>query len=227
MKKTIWIILVLAALVICVWFFLRPASRAPQQNVTPQTSLQRTNAAPVAIVSNTVPNTATATNAFIRPDSIDEATWNRILINRQVILSENQPIEFYARVLDQYGQPVGGARLKLRLGRMDETMFAPTNYLHWNPASAVQNKEFDLYSDANGWFQVTGTSGSFLEIWGLTKEGYNSSYPDGNFGGVHYELSGRTLLGEDIQMTNSWNPDVGYILHLQKIEETNSVNSAK
>ncbi len=123
---------------------------------------------------------------------------------RQVVLGQNQPIEFYARVLDQNEKPLEGAKLKLKLTRWDENEFSMSNFPNWNPERAVQEKDFYLYSDSDGWIQFVGTNGSFLNIWGLTKEGYFSSYPDGNFAGVHYEPSGIRTPTQNILMTNSW-----------------------
>jgi hypothetical protein len=220
MKKTIFVILILAAVVFCVWLLLHQPTK---QNVPPPTTPQLTNAVSTPPVSNAPPLTMPATNAFIRPDSIDEATWNRLMLVRQLALEQNQPIEFYARVVDQNGQPIEGARFALLLGRTDEKMFETTNFFHHQMGDEVLNIRFELVSDANGWIQITGTNGSFLEVWGLAKDGYLSSYPDGNFGGVHYEPRGaRTPMGDTL-MTNAWNPQKGYIFHLQKIEETNSV----
>lgn len=215
MKKNLLLVLVLATLAFCVWLVLRQPKTLPNPVVSTPTPILATNIQTPAQVFAPVAKT----NIFVRPDSINEETWNKWMAYRQLILEANQPVEFYARVLDQSGQPVEGAKLKLKLSRMDETMFATTNFSEWDPAKAVQEKRFDLYSDANGWFQVTGTNGSFLDMAGLTKEGYSSSYPDGNFGGVHYEPGGvRTTYGGDIQTTNALNPQKGYILHLQKIE---------
>jgi hypothetical protein len=224
MKKMFWIILVLAALTICAWLFLHHPTETANENTAAPKPMQTTNPVVAPIVSNapSQPSPQPATKAFIRPDYIDEDHWNRLMLVRQLALEQNQMIEFYARVVDQNEQPIEGAKLKLLLGRTDEKMFETTNFFHHQMGDEVLNIRFELVSDSNGWFQVTGTNGSFLEVWGLTKEGYLSSYPDGNFGGVHYEPGGvRTPIG-DILMTNAWNPQKGYILHLQKMGETNS-----
>ena len=158
------------------------------------------------------------TNAFVRPNSIDEDHWNHLMFVRQLALEENQPVEFYARVVDQNEQPLEGARLALKLTRTDDKMFATTNFFSRKMGDEVLIIPLELISDSNGWIQLTGTNGSFLDLTGLAKEGYQSSYPNGNFAGVHYELAGVRTPTEDILMTNSWNPTQGYILHMQKID---------
>ncbi len=137
------------------------------------------------------------------------------MLVRQLALSQNQPVEFYARVLDQNNQPVEGAKLTLKLTRTDETMFATTNFFSRKMGDEVLIIPFELLSDSNGWIQLTGTNGYFLDMTGLSKEGYSSSYPNGNFGGVHYEPNGlRDTYGGDILLTNALDSQRGYILHL-------------
>ena len=217
MKKIFSIVLVLAALVFCVWLLLRRPAQVPEQNVVPPEPPQPTNAA-AQIISNTPPKPPQqlATNVFVRPNYIDEDQWNRLMLVRQLALEQNQPVEFYAQILDQNNQPVEGAKLTLKLTRTDERMFETTNFFSRQMGDEVLIIPFELFSDSNGWVSLTGTNGYFLNLWGLAKDGYSSSYPDGNFAGVHYELGGIRTPTQDILMTNSWNPQKGYILHLQK-----------
>jgi hypothetical protein len=218
MKKNVLLAFALTALLICLlWLALRKSNPPSGPVVSPLQPIQTTN---VQTPQTTPLPTAPTNNpaALIRPDSVDAPTWNKWMAYRQVVLEQNQPVEFYARVLDQNEQPVEGARLKLKLTRWDENEFSMSNFPHWDPAKAVQEIDFFLLSDSNGWIHLTGTNGSSLAVWGLVKDGYISSYPDGNFGGVSYEPNGRRNPSGDIQMTNSWNPQKGYIFHLQKIE---------
>jgi hypothetical protein len=229
MKKMFWIILVLAALTICAWLFLHHPTETANENTAAPKPMQTTNPVVAPIVSNapSQPSPQPATNAFIRPDSIDEGHWNQLMLVRQLALLQNQPVEFYARVLDQNDQPVEGARLSLKLTRTDEKMFATTNFFSRQMGDEVLNIPFELLSDSNGWIRFTRTNGYFLDMRGLSKDGYLSKYPDGNFGGVHYESGGRrNTYGGDIQLTNALDPQKGYILHLQKIEEISPTNSA-
>jgi hypothetical protein len=215
MKKNIVFILIAITLVFCLWLVLHQSKPAPQKVEPPPSPTQTTNVQALPQVPTTPTNRS---NTLVRPASVDEETWNKWINYRQIVLDQNQPVEFYARVLDQNERPISGAKLKLKLTRWDENEFSMTNFPNWNPEKAVQENDFYLFSDANGWIQVAGTNGSFLNIWGLTKEGYLSSYPDGNFAGVHYEPGGVRTPTQDILMTNSWNPQKGYILHLQKVD---------
>jgi hypothetical protein len=177
-----------------------------------------TNVIPTSAISNTPiqptpPQSTPITNAFVRPASINEVTWNRVLINRQVILSENQPIEFYARIIDQNQQPIKGAKLKLKISRMDETMFVPANYIHWDPAKAVQDITVELLSDVNGWVCITNKTGQLIQINDLSKDGYSWTMPPiGSFGYGPERAVGYA------GMEDAFNPNKGYIFHLQKIE---------
>jgi len=204
--RTPIIIIVLAILAVVVWlsFHRNPKTElpsAPPTNAPAQTS----SLAPLpssSSATNPPPNDSTT---LVRPSSLDEKTWSKFLSYRQT------------RVLDQNDQPVEGAKLTVSVERLNEAVFVPTNYLHWDPALAFQKVYFELYSDANGWLQFVGTNGIMLDMTGLSKEGYLSAYPNGNFGGIHYEPNGKRAPSGDTSMTNAWNPQKGYILHLQKI----------
>ncbi len=218
MKRIIYTIIFLAVFGFGLWLFFRQSEPAQKQSDLPPPQIQTRNVQIQPQMLTTVAPTNNA-NLLTRPNSVDEQTWNKWISYRQIVLGQNQPVEFYARVLDEKEQPVFGATLKLKLTRWSEDEFSMTNFPHWDPTKAVQENKIDLLSDKNGWLQVTGTNGSFLDMTELSKEGYLSSYPNGIFGGVHYEAGGvRNTYGGDIQLTNALIPLNGYILHLQKID---------
>ena len=188
MKKTI-IISSLMVLTLISWLLLRPSKFAPTKIDQPTSAPQATNVEQTTLVPVAAPSVI-STNVFIRPDSMNEETWKGFMQYRRIVLEANQPVEFYARVLDQNEHPIAGAKLAVKLARTDESMFANTNYYQWDAGRALQNNYFDLFSDVNGWIQITETNGSFLDMVSLTKEGYLSGYPTGGFGGVHYEPRG-------------------------------------
>jgi len=193
-----------------------PRSKVGSQPPVPLSPFIKTSNVPIVKPPSVALESTNNTNELVRPSLVDEATWEKYISYRKIVLSQNQPVEFYARVVDQDGQPVEGAKLKISLVRWNEAIFVATNYLHWDAGAAHQQKFFDLYSDANGWIQLTGETGSFLDMTGLSKDGYISGYPNGNFGGVHYEFRGVRTPTQNILMTNSWNPQKGYMLHLWK-----------
>lgn len=216
MKKTLWIVLILAVLIFFAWTVFRPPTQVVRQTIIPP---KLTNALIVqpAILAQTV-SPRTTTNDFLRPNNIDEEHWNQLMLARQLALSQNQPVEFYARVLDQNDRPVEGARLSVKLTRNDEKMFETTNFFSRQMGDEVLVIPLELFSDSNGWISLTGTNGYFLDLWSLTRDGYSSSYPGGNFAGVHYKPGGVRTPTDDILMTNSWNSGKGFVLHLQKNE---------
>jgi hypothetical protein len=220
MKRAIYGIAILIALAFCIWLALRKPTQMPTQNTEPQKPSQQptTNAVVAPIISNAPPlppPTQPATNEYIRPDSIDEETWKKIMEARPQYLIDNQPVEFYARVLDQNRQPLEGVKLIISLERMDETKFAPTNYLHWDRAAAYEKKFIDLVSDAKGWIQLTGVTGKALRIESLSKTGYSWTMPQ--IDSFAYEYTGQRTVGYP-GMEDAFNPEKGYILQMQKIE---------
>jgi hypothetical protein len=212
MKKFTLFLFGAALVAYCAWLLFCQRQLAPKKTAMPHGSSQTTNVNMASSVSSEV-SLATDTNAFVRPGSIDEETWNRIMQARPVMLADNQPVEFYARVLDQNEQPVEGAKLTISLERLDEKMFTPTNYLHWDRATAYQKTFLDLYSDAKGWIKFTGATGRALRIEALVKQGYTGEVP--NIGSFVYKSNGQHKFGY-AGMEDAFNPDKGYVFHLQK-----------
>jgi hypothetical protein len=216
MKKT-FIIILLAALVVVTWLILHqpklrpsPALAVPQPITVPATNAQISAQTPTNL-SPALLFPAPSTNAPVRPNSVDEETWSRWIAYRQFILEQNPPVEFYARVVDQDGQPVEGAKLTLKLTRMEGMSFATTNFSAWDPAKAIQDTYLTLYSDANGWIRLTGVTGRTLRVETLTKEGLSFVMPEiGSFG-----YSPERAVGY-AGMEDAFNPDKGYVFHLTK-----------
>ena len=218
--KKILVVLFLAALAFVTWLVLRQPKSMPHHAPAVVQSIP-------APTTNTQASTQTSTNLSAlplfpapseniptRPASVDEETWNRWLAYRQFILEQNPPVEFYARVVDQDGQPVAGAKLTLKLTRLEGMAFATTNFSAWDPAKAIQDTVLDLYSDVNGWIRLAGITGRDLRVETLTKEGFNFVMPQiGSFG-----YSPERAVGY-VGMEDAFNPDKGYIFHLQKINE--------
>jgi hypothetical protein len=214
MKKGVIIVLFVAIAGFCVWLLRAPK---PLSNVaTPMPPLTESTNAIVFKPSMPTSPPVVNSNVLLRPDSIDEDHWSRLMLVRKMELEKNQPVEFYARVLDQDEQPIEGARLSVKLTRTDERMFNTTNFFSRKMGDEVLIARLELSSDNNGRISLTETNGSFLDLIKLAKDGYHSGYPDGNFAGVHYGLGGVRTPTEDAQMTNSWDSQKGYILHLEK-----------
>jgi len=144
---------------------------------------------------------------------MDDATWNQWMNYRQIVLSANQPIEFYVRVLDETGQPIEGAKLSLTLSRMNENIFSMTNFPHWQAADAAQHLKLDFYSNTEGWIKFTGVTGDSLWVESLQKEGYTWTMPQ--IGSFLYKPGGQHQVGYD-GMDDAFDPAKGYIFHMQK-----------
>lgn len=214
MKKSLIYLSLILALAFCLWLALRRTApilkqEAPPQQVQPST--------PPKIEPPPITNApqVTAQEAdFPRPRGIDDDGWKWFLAIRKVALEANQPVEFYARILDQKEHPVEGATLKLMLTYLNEDMFRTTNVFHMKMGDEVVNKPLEFVSDADGWIRLDGVKGYIVDIRGLSKEGYlMRDY----YGSVRYEPHGvRNTSGGDILLTNALNPNVGYTFHLEK-----------
>jgi len=217
MKKLFRVILVLVALAFCVWLFLHHPAETTHQNSEQPELIQTTNPIVAPIVSNasSPPLPQPATNAFVRPDNIDEDHWNQLMLVRQLALAENQPIEFYARTLDQNEQPVEGATLCITLSRIDEKMFETTNFFSKKMGDEIVHLPVKLVSDTNGWIKLTGVTGDSLWIESLSKDGYSWTMPQ--IGSFLYEPNGGHRVG-NAGMEDAFDSQKGYIFHLQKIE---------
>jgi hypothetical protein len=152
----------------------------------------------------------------VRPNYIDEDHWSRLMALRQMILSENQPIEFYARTIDQDGQPVSGAILIITISRVDERLFNTTNFFHLNAGDEIIHHDLQLVSDIDGWMRLTNTTGNSLWFEAINKSGYTCELP--NVGSFLFEPNGQHRVGY-AGMEDAFDPARGYVFHLQKIEK--------
>ncbi len=212
MKKLLTLSILVVLLLIGLLIFDRQQP-APKERAKPTSDHLKTNAEVTTATQATALPSPDNTNAFIRPASIGEEQWGRLMLIRQLALAQNQPVEFYARAVDQNEQPVGGARLRITLSRIDEKMFETTNFLSRKMGDEIIHLSLELTSDMNGWMHLTNITGKALWVEDFAKEGYLSKSYEG---GVSYEPSGKRNPISDILMTNAWNPNKGYIFHLQR-----------
>jgi hypothetical protein len=95
MKKIFGVILVLVVLVFCVWLVLRRPTELAEPTIVTPIPFQPTNI--IVVISNAPssrPAPAATTDTLVRPDSIAEEQWNRLMLIRQLALEENQPVQF-------------------------------------------------------------------------------------------------------------------------------------
>ena len=183
MKRAFFYLGLTVAIAVCVILVLKKRPHAETSPIT--TGLAPTTA------SNIVGNIIERTNQsqvptkkqyklWIRPSGVDDAGWAYMLHIRELLMQENQPVEFYARVLDQNDKPVESARLELHLDRIDEDKVASQEFLHMNMGAEQMSLTNIIYSDANGRMQLRGITGTDLTVWSLSKEGYTSTYETGS-----------------------------------------------
>ena len=119
-----------------------------------------------------------------RPVNITPEIWARALSIRTLALGQNHNIEFYARVVDQHGVGIVGARLKLDLSYVDESLFRSANFIHMQMGEEIKTKQIELISDPNGVIEVSKEKGTGLRLADLICPGYFWQMPE--ISGIDY-----------------------------------------
>lgn len=119
-----------------------------------------------------------------RPEDVTPELWGRLLAFRASRLGQNHRIEFYARVMEQDGTPVAGARLKLKLSYVDESLFHSTAFLRMQMGDEIKFTETEAVSDQAGLLEVSGRTGVALYVEDLVCAGYSWQMPP--IGGFDY-----------------------------------------
>jgi hypothetical protein len=210
----------LIVVAVVVWIWLSHNRQPPLQRDQAPGGEMATN-----MVAGPRHRVAEKTNQYkpwTRPPGVDDAGWKYLSMVRELMLQENQPVEFYARVVDQNQEPVVGARLELRLSRVDvEKVLA--KFPHMKMGEEQVNETNILYSDTRGWIQLKGISGHFLNVWGLSREGYTSRYLPG-FGGIQYKTTTAVEIGHTRALggltMDAVDSNRGYTFRLWKKGET-------
>ena len=98
---------------------------------------------------------------------------------REEMRSRDVPIYFCARVIDQHGVPVQGAK-------------AVVHIRHFTPVASpfMATKHLTLTTDAEGVFEVKGYSGQSLFVKSIQKSGYEFSYKANRARGFRYWREG-------------------------------------
>lgn len=209
MKNRVALLLFLVLCVIAGVLLLRKHARQ-----APPLPLQ-TNATSVPMpTSNGIAVKKPEAKPWVRPPGVDEAGWKYLSTIRDKILTQNQPIEFYARVVDQDGNPVIGARLELKLTRVDAEKVL-VQFPHMKMGEEQTTQTNFVYSDDGGYIRFVGATGHYLDIWDLSKEGYSSNIPH-NFETLTYEPGGKRNVNHLVEMGNAFNSEIGYTFHLWK-----------
>ncbi len=87
---------------------------------------------------------------------------------RQYMESQNVPIQFYGRVVDQDGNPVSGAHIALSVRHW--TVVAPSAF-----GGDGHSERFEKTTDTSGSFRLEDATGDILTVEDIQKEGYKLS----------------------------------------------------
>ena len=234
MEKTRTIIFV-AIIVACLVLLIHKAHRPA---LVP--TIQATNIVVNAFAQTNANQTTAAKKRkpLVRPPGMDDDTWKYMFLMHELMFQVNRPIEFYARVVDQAGHPVPDVRVELHLFRQNEDLIEE-KFPNVDIGGIQAFSTNVLYSDAKGWIQLNGITGHILTVWTLTRDGYESAHPDGNYGGIEYKtnavvnVAGRDEVVEmgcntssgDITM-DALDPDKGHTFYLWKKGETEKLVQA-
>ena len=168
MKKRIYIIVILVAVALVSGLWLWPRYKQPV-TVTNQAAppvKAPSPAAPVAAVA-----TVTLEDLAKTPwTGTDEQKRARISEVREIAQQANQPVSFWAQVIDQDNAPLPGVRVKLSLKHTRELLPGATQDVF---------DYIELTTDAQGMFSLTDRRGSLLGVEEMKKAGYKAGNVSG------------------------------------------------
>jgi hypothetical protein len=217
MKRTFTYLFLLAVIALIVWLARHP--KHPSQSTT--VNSQPTNSTLNEGVAEFIHTNSTANEPvaeMTRPPGMDNEGWRQLLLVRKILLEQNKPVEFYARVVDQDAVPLANARLKLNLSYINEELIKSTNFLHMGIGSEVADKQLEILSDIDGWIRLTGVKGTLIRVLDLDKEGYSFTMPQID----SFSYGPERSVG-NVGMEAAFDPAKGYIFHLQRIVGTNNL----
>ena len=186
--------------------------------IPPQGSIDN-SAANVGQTNMATPTTSSS-GEWERPAGVDKAGWKYMLTVRDMMLQSNQSVEFHARVIDQSGLPVADAKLELRLTYVDEAKVKSPTFIRMKMGSEIASRPIELRSDNQGWLHLSGIKGKILDITGLSKDGYLSNMPEGNYDSLIFDPNGKRRTSVRLEMMDALNSSKGYTFHLWKKGET-------
>lgn len=163
--RFVFFILILAAMILTVVFWLRPIKRIAIEEPTQGSAQSFNPQASSGNVSNqNVPHTSLPATSLENQKPSDKNNSISSGSYLQYIKSKNASIEFYGEVIDQDSNALAGA--KIRIGIRHWTVGDPAI---WLPGS--KTIYLTQTSDANGRFELHGATGDGFGI-GITKSGY-------------------------------------------------------
>ncbi len=209
-KQILSVLLLLATLLGVMWVLLLRHHHAPEKEgpipskPAASNSIDTGELAPKAAAQSGLENGEPA-----RPAGVEAEGWAYLLRVRRLLLAANQPIEFYARIVDQENQPIADALVKLSLSRVDENLVR-ARFPNLKMGDEIVVDSIQLRSDARGWVRLTGRTGKSLAVESVEKDGYLWSSP--RIGSFLYEAGGRRV--GYVGMEAAFDSSKGYVFHL-------------
>ncbi|HUA65490.1 MAG TPA: hypothetical protein VME24_06565 [Alphaproteobacteria bacterium] len=160
----------LLIVVLLVYYFVyRPTSRGEKKDkdTAGAGSPSMSNVATVASALKTnIQRTQTISSTTNRASVVtDRQKTNEI---RQYMESQNRPIEFYGRIVDQERNPIPGVKVKVDIRHITVIVPAP-----WGDEDQIIPIERE--TDSAGLFEINGVTGASLAIRSVEREGYRLS----------------------------------------------------
>jgi hypothetical protein len=217
-KKIAALFLSLVAIILLLWLALHWDKSSPSAGQVRSGSQNVTNK-PAASNSQSNSNSPSNEVELSRPAGVDDDGWRYLKTIRRLAFSRNQPVQFYAKIVDQFGLPVEGANLKLMLTYLDEEMFKSTNFYHKKIGDEIKNKPIELISDVKGLIHFSKESGYVLDIQDLCKDGFFWQRPDG-LGAIEYQPDRSHIDSGKIVLDDALDPAKGFNFHLWKKGKT-------
>ncbi|MEI8340942.1 MAG: hypothetical protein WCH43_05310 [Verrucomicrobiota bacterium] len=151
--------LVVAAIIVGVWWFFSGSQKPPSEDPTITTNTGSKPAAVAHPQGTASPNSAANPSAIAKPTVLAQLKSKADLM-LEVIQAENRtPLDFFGKVLDQYGHPVSGAKVKGGI-LLNEGLDRSRDEDHYTE------------TDNQGLFSFTGIHGVGIGFQ-FTKEGYH------------------------------------------------------
>lgn len=170
MKKTLWILVLLLAGGALFWVFRPPEGKLPNE--------LQTGDEPVSASQNLTGEfrTGEPSNHNQPPTPVGVSPWTsaagnpktREEIFKSLIDGKNRPVNFFGKVVDQQGNPIEGAKVKLSLRHWAVSASVP---LSQSGTAISTEKE----TEATGEFEWHDESGDSLTIEQIQKPGYRLS----------------------------------------------------
>jgi hypothetical protein len=165
-KRTLFIIAALAALVVLVlWWQRRPVPTTAESQSSPPSAAASNAATPSPSSATPAPNATLAEGL-----KAEEKRGAKLLSTFQTL--NHNPIEFYGRALDQYGEPVAGASVQ--------------GDILYDTGDKSGADKVSTTTDAQGYFQFKDLRGESLGI-GIAKDGYEYQRKNSFFSYSYFE----------------------------------------